>query len=692
MVQNEKICKVFEGKRQIIKLHGCVNNPQEGFIFSSDEYSANIAREDYRLKEFSQDYFNNDMIFLGTEFNENDIMTILEKNKAAGFIENKCNYFFISPKIGYTLRSVINSKSNYHYINLDTKQFLQLCSDIKEREKSLNTLERILAQQGGFLKVSDYNKIPNPYESKLYYGNKVNFYDILTNWDIENSRSDYVIKNIMQDENRAYILAIYGSAFSGKTVVATRLLVNLYQRGYESYSYNCDGENELNQLNEYFSQKSDLKKVAVLIDDAAYLYGAIVAFIKNLPDHLDSIVFILVSNINKHESQKHELVGINCREWYVNDKLNDKTPKRIYSKLKDKNRLGDLKRYRDDRQAILKIAESKSITEFLYLHTRGQGFRSYFARKLNDFLSKASVDDIAVFKVMCVFAKLGINNVNKNLLLISGYTVNENQFEDLIVGFESSYGISLRCADVYDDFLFSLPSNERLEIVLNVLSAIANMFREECNNRWKNSFELLLKSKSLYKDLKIDYNDIVNLFARIEKYYNNVSYFWLQRGLLKQIIGEYEDARIFLQQALSIRPNSYQIRHAIAKNDLERSIKLLSVGNAQEAEALYNSGVECLEELIDSPRFSNNIGHSVHTYINTTIKYFKKKKQIIDGELILKMSEYLVESSKLSYDKWMRDCRRDLFAYCSNNIPNLKNIFDAKKFDKYQKFNYIRQI
>src|SRR5699024_5014376 len=127
-------------------------------------------------------------------------------------------------------------------------------------------------------------------------------------WDVVYSKISKIVKKILKfTESVYYIVPIYGKAFSGKTVAATRLLIELYKHGYNAYSYNCDGENELFAINEYLNRNTDIRKVAILIDDAAYLYGSIAKMVKKLPDHLTSIIFILVSSKNKHYSQKHEL-------------------------------------------------------------------------------------------------------------------------------------------------------------------------------------------------------------------------------------------------------------------------------------------------------------------------------------------------------------------------------------------------
>lgn len=692
VVQNEVVRKPSQNIRQIIKLHGCVNNPEGGFVFSSNEYAINTALEDYRLKEFAQDYFKNDIIFLGTEFNETDIQVLLEKNKISGFVNTGINYFFISPKIGYTLKHLIDSTENFHYINWNAKIFLIECAKLNKHSKDIETQERLL-EQSGFLKVQNYMNVPEDYESKLYYGNDVNFYDIFANWDIINSKTSDIIQKIDREgKTGSYVVAIYGKAFTGKTVVATRLLVELYKKGYDAYSYGCEGEDELIELREYFNLNTNVKKAAILIDDAAYLYESIVKVFNLIPPHMTAVVFILVSDYNNHISKRHELTNFNGREWQISDQFNDKSPRILYDKLKEKNRLGFLRRC-DEKTALSKIKENRYLVECLFQITNGEGFKLYFKKRMENFLGNSSADDYYFLKYICVLSKLGIHNLKEQLIRINCPNLQTKQLDGLVVGFGESCGVSLRCAEAYDDFLYGLPEDERLEIVYTSLISIANMFREEENNRWKNIFEKLLNARTLHKNLKISPQKLISLFARIEKYYGNVSYFWLQRGLAKQIIHEYNDASNFLNQALSIRPNSYQIRHAIAKNKLEEAMSLLS-DKSRHAEAwdLFEIGRSELVELIESPRFSKNIGYSVHSYIKTTIKFYRITRFTIASDEIIKMREFLIASCEQSYDHWMRDCRSDLFAYCKENSKEYAALFEVNKFEKYKRFNFMQKI
>ena len=56
LVQNEKSIKNNdEIVTELYKLHGCVNKPENGFIFSTDEYTSMIENADFRMKEFAND-------------------------------------------------------------------------------------------------------------------------------------------------------------------------------------------------------------------------------------------------------------------------------------------------------------------------------------------------------------------------------------------------------------------------------------------------------------------------------------------------------------------------------------------------------------------------------------------------------------------------------------------------------------
>lgn len=687
VVQNESKMKVSNNCCQIIKLHGCVNNPEGGFIFSQSDYVSRMAKHDYRMTEFAIDYFKNDIIFLGTEYNEFDIQTIIEQNENQGFKSNNCRYFFVTPKAGYLLRSLIEQKPNCYYLPWDTKRFLEECSKLQKQNNNILAYENIL-KQIGFKKVKDAINIPEDYESKLYFGTKVNYFDILGNWDIVLSKNIKILNKIEMSKG-GFIVVVYGDNFCGKSVVANRLLIDLYKKGYEAYSYNCEGKDELERLYQYINCQDELRKIAVLIDDSAYLYEDVVKLVQYLPNHVVSMVFILVSETRKHQSKRYELNDNSSKfiECKIIDKLNDKMPQNIYNKLCEKNRLGKYRSF-DASKVIDIIKQEGSLIEFLFKLTKGEGFKKYFKNQLDFFLAEVGEDEVKLFNIILILTKMGIHNIKEELLILNSHNYIVDKFRDMIVGFGSSSGINLRCAGAYDEYLYQLPDDTKVDIVCDLLISFSGMFREESNNRWKNVFEQLLKTRSLLRNLRIEKNSITKIFARIEKYYYNVSYFWLQRGLAKQELKEYDEANNFLEQALSIRSNSYKIRHAIAKNKINKAIDLASKeANRAESYALFEEGLYNLKELMENPLFSRNINYSVSTYILDSLKFYNKISCRIIKEKLYYMHEILNAASRIDYDNWMEKCRSRLFVYCMEKNPDLADLFDRNKYVQYYKNN-----
>lgn len=75
---------------EYIKLHGCVDNPSEGYTFSSEEYIDSIQRSnDYRFSSLSLDMQTQNFIFIGTNFDEFNIDYYLKLYENAGYYSSK---------------------------------------------------------------------------------------------------------------------------------------------------------------------------------------------------------------------------------------------------------------------------------------------------------------------------------------------------------------------------------------------------------------------------------------------------------------------------------------------------------------------------------------------------------------------------------------------------------------------------
>lgn len=166
----------------IIKLHGCVNNKKEGYIFDEKEYIDFWNEDNCFLRDFGDTYSKGDMIFIGTEFQEEDLKTIIGKYDSKGYDLKGHDYFFIAPQIGdVRLKRQIFSTDNFHWIQWTAEQFSNFLKENVLVEKSI---KKDLSERG-LLSIDDlFSQKQQDYESKLYAGYESKYDDFFYDWDI----------------------------------------------------------------------------------------------------------------------------------------------------------------------------------------------------------------------------------------------------------------------------------------------------------------------------------------------------------------------------------------------------------------------------------------------------------------------------------------------------------------------------
>lgn len=86
----------------------------------------NRDNDDCFARDFGDSYSKGDVIFIGTEFQEDDLKTIINKYSSKGYDLSGNNYFFISPKINnILLKRQISSADNYYWIPWTTEKFFE---------------------------------------------------------------------------------------------------------------------------------------------------------------------------------------------------------------------------------------------------------------------------------------------------------------------------------------------------------------------------------------------------------------------------------------------------------------------------------------------------------------------------------------------------------------------------------------
>lgn len=127
------------GGTLIVKLHGCVQNSKAGYVFDETEYINFLNDDDCFLRDFGDAFSKGDMIFIGTEFQEDDLKTIISKYGSKGYNKSGNNYFFVAPKINDALlKREIASTDNYYWIKWTTEEFCDFLYNNVILEKKLS--------------------------------------------------------------------------------------------------------------------------------------------------------------------------------------------------------------------------------------------------------------------------------------------------------------------------------------------------------------------------------------------------------------------------------------------------------------------------------------------------------------------------------------------------------------------------
>lgn len=568
LVQNEKSIKNNdEIVTELYKLHGCVNKPENGFIFSTDEYISMIENADFRMKEFANDYYKNDIIFIGTELDEDDISYILKNYLSAGYEHNtKC--FFICPTIKPKLLSQIRGDKNSYIIYWDTEKFLNwLSENVQKNQIEDDNLKHLHFR--GFQNIEEILKNKSKYYAPVLYNGYPPFYeDILDGWDIMYPKYKENRDEIL-GTTKSSVIALYGKMYVGKTCIARRIIVDFFNIGFNALEFKMENSLDFAMLSKYISNYTPGSKFAIMVDDAAQIYRRLYEFIdsEQMKDYL--IIFVTTSNILHHMSKRHELLLHDSRELYINPELNYQYSCNIYEKLNEKNRLGALSKYADTRSSSIRfIKDNKDIINLLYLLTHGKGFQEYFESMIEHIDTSAEYFNlfytVAIFSVLQIdgYPKEFITNIHKKIQIKEL----KIQFGDLLYFTEENRFLKVRCSNLMESVVVSKLSYEKIiNYILQNVYYLQGLFNEKIENIYSDYFHILVKENFLHKKLGIPYELLRQYYNEIENKFKDISYYWMQRAILEQHDKHFEEAEIFINNAKKIRPDSYQAQHALAK-------------------------------------------------------------------------------------------------------------------------------
>ncbi len=647
----------------LVKLHGCIRKMHSGVVFDDEEYRRFTVRQNSMLKEFANQFVKNDVVILGSEFQEDDLQTLIELYQEAGYDNSGYDYFFVSPTINsLKMENIIRRYDNFHRVNMTTEVFL----DYVNREIHRPEERRSALREHGACFIDDYNDKNTSYSSNIYSGDNSRYQDFFHDWHIRYPEMRGKVQKVIDSGGEHHIISIIGKQYVGKTCVAKRFLVDFRLAGFEAFELIRLDYPIVQEVTDYLERMQPGSKVAILIDDSAFQYKNIVRLASEVPDNISQLVVITSDSVDNHTSKKYLLreyphvvsitVKENVRKYWANQ---------IFNKLLKKNRLGQYlellppKLNPGDSMSrdiiIKKMLQINDIIEILYYTSNGRLFRAYYNEWLKDNYEKTSA---MYLEALCFLGKLGVSWVPTQLI---ASLVPSNQAEFKLNDFQSRYSniITIRSGRLTIRRRRMIQSGMKFETsfvteaISNLLLEIFGLFSEYDRNEYYEIFQKVLRVKKL-KNLGIPPKAIYDLLQELESDCKEYSYFWIQYGIAAQIMEDYDNATNHLNYAKHLQPESFSVKHALAKNKME--IGLYKFKNSQAgAESDFSKGKEDMLELVASKNHMDNYLYSVHTYVYLMLEYSKMNSTLLLKSDYVEIHKHLKKIAAGSFDSHMKD-------------------------------------
>lgn len=617
---------------ELYKLHGSVSRPDLGYVFDSEEYRAYAASASWTLTTFGHQAMTNDVIFLGTEFQEEDMHLMLQQLAAMVEVVQPPHYFFVTPEIhDRRLSRKIQDSKNMHFIPWKTERFLRM---VKAEIGDISEIRRKMRDYGMVFYDEQYpaaDRQVTQYMSELYLGAPPRPLDFFRDVDIRRPELEGKAKELA-DKGGHHLVAVFGDAYVGKTCAATRLGVDLMSVGYEfsvfnlPYSMNATAYQE--RILEYLDVLPQGARVAILAERMPYYYGHVKKILNRCPPNISSLIFICTGSFQDHNSKKYLLDSYpNLEEVYISEKTRDgRLANNIYDKLEEKSHLNKLRHYGSTkRERIAYIRQLNDLIEVLYIAQEGRQFVTYFSDLIEE---KADSQNKTAFLLLCTFCALDIPELPVTtfsaILACCGLSVDMRSFcqeyADLIR--RQNGRVTARCSRLlWTSAQSQLHQKDILSWIGLAVGLLAKNLTEGEETFQNELFQKLLKIKNLRQSLSIPCGEILGLFLELEDACKHLSYYWVQRGILHRDMEHFEEANNAFSEASEIRNNtSYHVKHAQAKNYMAWGV--WSVRNEpQHAQYYFDIGREQLETLIEKASY-RYFAYSVHTYVDMMIKFY----------------------------------------------------------------------
>ncbi len=623
------------GRIDYVKLHGCVQNHSEGFVFSQEEYSR-VSIAGKRYADLTHDLSLHDFVIIGANVVEPDIRFALNQYIDASDTR-RGNLFYVDPKPGYALRHKI-SQTGAHLIQLTCEEFAGWLE--KQNAGGRHTKKDISrrAFDSMFRRLRPFYDIQSSKDNsttKLYEGYTPTWYDIFTDYDFRLPVADRICGDITAALSKGgrepIVAAVTGKAVGGKSTLLLRIGMTLLKQGYEVVEYT--GQRFDRHLFAQYAPTLD-DVVILLVDNGAKQYRVLSDLLDEYPADR-RLVVVTVDRPFFHAKKHYELSHFpGYMEYNLDRALVDEIDALARSAVQtlDRKHLLGYLLGKSDQERMKHFTGSRDLVDALWKLNHGEHFESRlsksYRRLINPAAGNAAAPDIAeVLYMLGVFYMAGLEYMPHTLLQIWKARRYASVIEPAIADFVKpvgNQGIALR-SEIIKNLVMqkSEYTGKHGVAVLGEVLKHLKPFLSDAGSYWNAIQSRVMNVDFLDKDLHLSYTNIKRLLTDLADAYADDPYYLIQLGKIEQRLGNYSPAYNHFNQAISLSPRSYNALNALARNYLRQAARDSSI-TKDRAIVLYNEGRRRMEILIGEREQYQVRAYSVHSLIVESVALWEK--------------------------------------------------------------------
>ena len=631
---------------ELIKLHGCVRHPDEGYIFSKKEYNVLINQKiNLALTEFTNEiYSSNDIILIGASLDEPDLEYYLQLYEDMRFERKKSRMFFIEPSPSLALEQRAKQLQAI-IIEWTTEQFLKFVADLHYNPDKMEHARLELNRNMIYRLRDDVKIFKEEYDSNIYQGAYCTWQDVFEKWTFEYGvyeRALVKLDHLLKEPTKVKCFCVYGSSFVGKSTLQKQLGYYLYGLNYEVLEYKGRYLNK--EVIERYIRETDFGKYAVLIDNASFYYSVIERMLEKDYGE-EGGRFLCASRTYYHKKKRYYLVGNCFAEYDGTDSIKRDDAKKICKTLEDNHALGYMYDLKNPEDRVAEITRKKSVINLIVDLTYGNDIRKKMKKEMRSIKQLSDREqelllEIAIFNSVDIEyypMELFVEKYGQSISISTDDVIGGMKIADYIKYDEQ--GISLKNLLLQEEVL-NRNVQEKYYVVENLLKRISRYVHEGNKDIWTIIFQSLHNEKQLRNALGFSNHELQKLFYGLKEEYKEISYYWLQLGLFEQSRDDYAKALSHLKKSQFIQPRSFKIQHAIARNYLKFAN---NQQNFEMARPLFDKGEKLMKQLIDSNEYyiKKAKPFSVNSYVLEKVRYIERYEVKVSTKELCELRDML---------------------------------------------------